>query len=171
MANRSKKWRKMHPIKCRASHLFSAYKKEDKKYGRIGDELPPNYVSTQWIMDNIFTKPCVHCGKTGWDIIGCNRLDNSKPHTIDNVEPCCKEHNDKLAAEYHKELFSKPVDKIDKISGEIIVSYSSAKEAATQLGYSQGHISHCCEGGYYDKARGKWHKSETYKGYYWKTPL
>jgi hypothetical protein len=171
MEDRSTKWRKLHPIRYRASYLYSAYKREDIKYGRIGVELPSNYITPQWIIDNIFTKPCAHCGKEGWDVIGCNRLDNSKPHTKDNVEPCCKEHNDKLASEYHKELFSKRVDQIDKVTGEVIHQWESAKDAAIELGYSQGHISHCCEGGYFDKCRNKWHKSETYKGYYWKTPL
>ena len=43
----------------------------------------------RWIVENIYTKPCPHCGETDWHNLGCNRLDNSKPHTIDNVEPCC----------------------------------------------------------------------------------
>ena len=77
----------------RAGCLLSAYRREDEKYNRGECTL-----TAQWIMDNIFTKPCAHCGKTGWEIIGCNRIDNSLPHTPDNVEPCCLECNVKLAA-------------------------------------------------------------------------
>ena len=73
---------------ARASSLLQAYNNSDKKACRGKGDL-----TSQWIVDNIFTKPCVHCGKTGWEIIGCNRLDNSKPHTMDNVEPCCFECN------------------------------------------------------------------------------
>ena len=77
---------------ARANSLLGAYKTADKKRGRGEGDL-----TARWIVENIFTKPCAHCGKTGWKVIGCNRLDNSKPHTIDNVEPCCYECNVKLA--------------------------------------------------------------------------
>lgn len=78
----------------RASYLRSAYIKEDEKYNRGKCDL-----TAEWIVEHIFSQPCAHCGKTGWDVIGCNRLDNSKPHTKDNVEPCCFECNIKLANE------------------------------------------------------------------------
>lgn len=68
----------------RASYLLQAYNQSDRKYNRGKGDL-----TAKWIYDNILFKPCAHCGKEGWDIIGCNRLDNSKPHTMDNVEPCC----------------------------------------------------------------------------------
>ena len=75
----------------RASHLLSAYNRNDKKYNRGKGDL-----TAQWIVENIFTKKCVYCGKEGWEVIGCNRIDNDKPHSKDNVEPCCLEHNLKL---------------------------------------------------------------------------
>ena len=81
----------------RARYLIRAYRQKDKKYNRGEGDL-----TAKWIVDNIFTKPCAHCGETDWRKIGCNRLDNSKPHTKDNVEPCCKECNDKLGVEYRK---------------------------------------------------------------------
>lgn len=76
---------------ARANKLLGAYKAADRKRGRGEGDL-----TARWIVENIFTKPCAHCGKTGWKVIGCNRLDNSKPHTMDNVEPCCYECNVKL---------------------------------------------------------------------------
>lgn len=75
----------------RAHMLLSAYNQADNKYNRGKGDL-----TAQWIVERIFSQPCAHCGKEGWDVIGCNRLDNSKPHTMDNVEPCCKECNDRL---------------------------------------------------------------------------
>lgn len=80
----------------RANNLISSYRFSDKrdKYSETVD------FDAKWLLDNIMSKPCAHCGKTGWDIIGCNRLDNSKGHTKDNVEPCCKKCNDKLGLEY-----------------------------------------------------------------------
>ena len=79
----------------RAKGLISAYKEADKKANRGECTL-----TAEWIVENIFSKPCAHCGKTGWDVIGCNRLDNDKPHTSDNVEPCCLQCNIKLPKKY-----------------------------------------------------------------------
>ena len=77
---------------ARANSLLCAYNQADIKRNRGKGDL-----TAQWIVENIFTKPCAHCGKVGWNVIGCNRLDNSKPHTMDNVEPCCYECNIKLS--------------------------------------------------------------------------
>lgn len=75
----------------RATNLLNSYNTNDKKYNRGKGDLTP-----EWIVENIFTKPCAHCGETDWHKLGCNRLDNSKPHTKDNVEPCCPNCNKKL---------------------------------------------------------------------------
>lgn len=72
----------------RASMLLCAYNYADKKRGRGNGDL-----TAEWIVENIFSKPCAHCGISGWKVIGCNRLDNNKPHTKDNVEPCCGKCN------------------------------------------------------------------------------
>lgn len=76
----------------RASYLLGMYNQSDIKSGRGKGDL-----TAKWIINYIFTKPCAHCGKTGWKVIGCNRLDNSKPHTKDNVEPCCRSCNCKIS--------------------------------------------------------------------------
>lgn len=69
----------------RAQKQFQQYKFMDK---RNGFEESIDF-DARWIVENIYTKPCVHCGESDWHKIGCNRLDNSKPHTKDNVESCC----------------------------------------------------------------------------------
>lgn len=80
----------------RAKNLMSSYRYSDNRDG-YSETLD---FDTEWLLENIMYKPCKYCGKSGWDIIGCNRIDNSKGHTKDNVEPCCKECNSKLGAEY-----------------------------------------------------------------------
>ncbi len=114
------RWAKNHPIEHRASRLLKNYNREDMICGRGKGDL-----TYQWIVDNIFSKPCTHCGKTGWEIIGCNRIDNSKPHTMDNVEPCCKECNSKM---YGKDT-AKEIAQIDMKTGEIIKIWPSSNEA------------------------------------------
>lgn len=158
-ANYSKKWRETHPIENRASQLLSAYNREDKKYGRGKGDLTMRY-----IINNIFSKPCAHCGKEGWDVIGCNRINNSKPHTKDNVEPCCLECNVRLGNQEKMSL----VDKIDRLTGEVLNSYTSINEAAKSVGGYDGNISYCCNGGYFDKKRNKWVNISQFYGFVWK---
>ena len=77
--------------KGRANNLVSAYRQTDKKYSYGVCDL-----TGEWIVENIFSKPCVHCGETDWRKLGCNRIDDTKAHTKDNVEPCCMKCNRKL---------------------------------------------------------------------------
>ena len=72
----------------RANMLLQRYKRRDKEKGRSECDF-----DAQLIVDNIFSKSCLYCGETDWRKLGCNRIDNSKPHTKDNVEPCCKKCN------------------------------------------------------------------------------
>lgn len=83
----------------RAKYLLNSYNTTDIIKGRGKGDLTP-----EWIVENIFTKPCAHCGKEGWNVIGCNRLNNSKPHTKDNVEPCCWECNSRLGRQYQIDI-------------------------------------------------------------------
>lgn len=69
----------------RAQRQYQQYRFMDKR-NCFDDVIDFN---AKWIVENIYTKQCAHCGETDWHKLGCNRLDNSKPHTIDNVEPCC----------------------------------------------------------------------------------
>ena len=102
----------------RAKWLVDDYKHQDKVYNRGEGDL-----DYQWLLVNILLKPCTHCGKTGWDIIGCNRLDNTKPHSKDNVEPCCAECNVEL--EHPK----KQLDQIDMKTGEVVRTWNSTMDA------------------------------------------
>lgn len=119
----------------RAQQLCSSYNAMDKIA-----ERPKGNLTAKWIYDNIIFKPCAHCGKTGWNVIGCNRIDNSKPHTIDNVEPCCKKCNN--------EEFGKTVAKIIcqcSLDGKLIKIWKSISECGKN-GFNAGHIVECCKG-------------------------
>ena len=129
----------------RASYLLMQYNREDKKRGRGEGDL-----TAKWIVDNIFTKPCAHCGKTGWEVIGCNRINNDLPHTKDNVEPCCYECNVRLnIGDKKKQVFQYSLD------GELVRVWESLAEAGRN-GFNSGAVSNCCNGKY-----------KTSKGYKW----
>ena len=131
----------------RAMMLFHNYRIMDIKNG-FGDVID---FDAQWITDNIFTNCCPHCGKSGWKIMGCNRIDNSKPHTKDNVEPCCEKCNRNL---HYKELEKRVYQYT--LDGELIAIYTSVKEASRQNNFVATCIARCCRG-----------ILKTYKGFKW----
>lgn len=84
----------------RALYLVSSYKKADKQHNRGECTL-----TAKWVIDNIFSKPChYNCGKKGWELIGCDRIDNDLPHTPDNVVPCCEECNKKRGTKTYEDF-------------------------------------------------------------------
>ena len=47
-------------------------------------------LTTDWYLENMYEQTCSYCG---FPSDGCDRIDNTKGHTKDNVLPCCKECN------------------------------------------------------------------------------
>lgn len=88
-------------IRAKASKMISSYRKKDEKMG-----LNVCDISIDWMIENILTKPCFYCGDT--NRIGCDRIDNKKGHTKENVVPCCVEcntaRNDYFSVEEMKEI-------------------------------------------------------------------
>ena len=132
--------------KWRAKNLVGAYNTSDSKANRGKGDL-----TAKWVFDNILFKPCAHCGREGWDIIGCNRLDNSKPHSKDNVEPCCFKCNVKLnGKELSKQIYQYTLD------GELVKVWDSIMDIEIECGFARAAISYCCNG-----------KRKTAYGYIW----
>lgn len=73
-------------IRAKASKMISSYKHKDKI-----NNVSVCDIDIDWMIENIMTKPCYYCGDT--HRIGCDRIDNSKGHTKDNVIPCCYDCN------------------------------------------------------------------------------
>lgn len=73
-------------IRAKASKMISSYRNKDIKNGtNICD------IDIDWMIGNILKQPCFYCGDT--NRVGCDRIDNNKGHTKDNVVPCCIECN------------------------------------------------------------------------------
>lgn len=78
---------------CRV--LLHSYERNDKKYMRIGDTLPKNYITLDYLI-NAVQQPDHYDGKQyEFNEMGLDRIDNSKPHTLDNVVPCSTMNNRK----------------------------------------------------------------------------
>ena len=98
MLNKSKEYQKTKH--GRAVHLVSLYKWSDKVTNREGFDLTP-----EWIEENIFTSSCVYCGDSDWEHLGCDRIDNTKPHTPDNCVCACGICNIEKADKYSVDEF------------------------------------------------------------------
>ena len=72
-----------------AKRMVKQYRWMDRERGFDDSKT----ITAEWFLDNIAYRPCAHCGLTHFGYIGCNRLDNTKGHTIDNVESCCLKCN------------------------------------------------------------------------------
>ena len=83
----------------RAAYLVQGYKKADKNASRGKCTL-----TAKWVVENIFAEKCIYCGESDWTKLGCDRIDNSKPHTEDNVVPCCKACNNKRGAKPYEQF-------------------------------------------------------------------
>lgn len=146
----------------RAQRQYQQYKRMDKRNG-FDDVID---FDAKWIVDNIYTKPCVHCGETDWHKLGCNRINDNKPHTKDNVEPCCFHCNCVLnginSAERVKKYGLKKAKRVCKYSmdDELLAVYCSTAEAERQTNISNGNISKCCRGAAKSAGGFKWKYEE-----------
>lgn len=68
----------------RAKERINSHKWEDIKMGRGNIDLKPD-----WYVEHIFNSKCIYCGETDWHKLGCDRIDNDKAHTTDNVVCAC----------------------------------------------------------------------------------
>lgn len=63
-------------------------------------------VTSEWIIQNIFSgQKCIYCGDSDWTHLGCDRIDNSKPHTADNIVCACRLCNFDRKDDYTVEEF------------------------------------------------------------------
>lgn len=113
----------------------------DRRKGRIEKELPTDYITLEQTMELIGKSKCAHydtCGCDNWRELGLNRLDNSKPHTYDNCEPCCFKCNCKLNDKERMKI----VYQYNK-NDELLQIWSSISECE-KAGYT--HAWECCLG-------------------------
>lgn len=91
----------------RARYLVNAYKQKDRKTERGVCTL-----TSRWMVDNIFADRCLYCGESDWKKLGCDRIDNDLPHTIDNVVCCCTKCNSERGTKTFEEFLRiKGIDK------------------------------------------------------------
>lgn len=110
--------------------MVQAYKQQDKEANRGESTL--NYEQ----LLSLIEQGCHWCGEKDWTKLGADRIDNTKPHTIDNCVCSCLHCN--AGRERQKKVFQYTLD------GEFVAEYRSESEASRQTGINQTHINGCC---------------------------
>lgn len=93
-------WRQNNPMKVRACDIVQNSKKEDRKSNR-GECT----ITSQWVIDKIFSSKCIYCGDDNWEHLGCDRIDNNVPHTPENCVCACGICNVERGDKYTVEEF------------------------------------------------------------------
>lgn len=91
----------------RAKMFYHNYKLIDKNKG-LSNDLTLDFVH------KIITSSCFYCGEKD-DNVGCDRIDNSKQHIMNNIVPCCALCNSVKSNKFSK----KEMLKIGKVIKEI----------------------------------------------------
>ena len=156
----------------RAKIMVGHFKQSDKKYNR-GECT----ITEEWILENIFTSKCHYCGITGWENLGCDRINNDLPHTPENVVCSCFTCNRKrqnmpfdefvakckeageIVTNRNRKDQSRRVIALDE-DRNIVMEFPSTKEAGRN-GYNQSAVCRCCNGCYLREG------NHQYKGLLW----
>ena len=122
--------------KGRAISLISHYKFEDNKYNRGECTLTNEQLIQLW------ENGCYWCRETDWTKLGADRLDNSKPHTIDNCVCSCKKCNNERQTSSMKKVIQAYT-----LDGNLFGEYNGVREAARELKVSScGNITDALKG-------------------------
>lgn len=100
----------------RAKKLANTYKCRDKKRNMDND------ITGDFIEKHIFDTPCIYCGETDFRKLGCDRIDNTKGHLVDNVVCACRQCN------CEREYFKKSVEEFKKFKKILLLSENLINE-------------------------------------------
>lgn len=127
----------------RLSVLVNTYKKSDIKYGRGESTLTVDELKS------LIEKGCYWCGEIDVYKLGADRIDTSKPHSLENCVCSCVECN--RNRNYNKR--KRPVIQYT-IDDEFVAEYPSIKNAAKETGLKPQNIQSCCANKYNKKTTG-----------------
>lgn len=119
----------------RATNLINSYKTSDNKCGRGECTLTSKELIQLW------EQGCNWCGEKDWRKLGADRIDNNKPHTLDNCVCACWKCNTERSINMLKKNVAQYT-----LEGAFIKDYESYAEAERQTGICNSHISECCKG-------------------------
>lgn len=69
-----------------ATQKAASYYHQDKRKGR---DLGQFNITKDYIIEHIFSSKCIYCGESDWRKLGCDRIDDKKAHSQDNVVCSC----------------------------------------------------------------------------------
>ncbi len=101
---------------------YRGHLSEDIKRGRVldRDHIPTDYITPQFLM-KLYQQLDYYDGKLyDWSLMSADRVDNSKPHTVDNVIPATWEHNrdrgyKRMSVEEYKEYIQTKKEELELV--------------------------------------------------------
>ena len=94
----------------RITKLIENYKHTDKFYGLGETDLTKDY-----LLNILFPKGCCYCGEKDYMKLGCDRIDNNKPHTVSNCVCSCGRCNEiRQKRDFEEFFFEKYIESIQK---------------------------------------------------------
>lgn len=129
--------KKYSTLEGKAAYLLAGYKANDKKYDRGECTLSVDDVIC------FLNQKCSYCGETDWHKLGVDRIDDSKPHTIENCVCCCGKCN----TNKHIDSLKKTICQYT-LDGEFVAEYNSLRDAERMTNIYHSNIGKCCSGKY-----------------------
>ena len=118
----------------RAKHLIESYIQQDKKYNRGECTLTPEQLIGLW------ENGCYWCGEKDWNKLGADRIDEKKPHTLENCVCACSMCN----SINHLKSRRKQILQLSK-DGKLIKIWDCSYDIEKELGYPHNSILNCCK--------------------------
>lgn len=70
-----------------------------------------NNIDHKWILEKILSSSCYYCGENDWNLLGCDRINNTLPHTPENCLCSCMHCNARRANRWTVEEFKEKIEK------------------------------------------------------------
>ena len=118
----------------RALHLIESYRFQDKKYNRGECTLTTEQLIQLW------ENGCYWCGEKDWNKLGADRIDEKKPHTLENCVCSCWACN----SINHLKSRRNPILQLSK-DGQLIKIWDCSYDIEKELGYPHNSILNCCK--------------------------
>lgn len=97
----------------RITTLINAYKRNDKMHNRNCPNEP--YITKEYLLNVLFPKGCCYCGEKDYLKLGCDMIDNNKPHIISNCVCSCGRCNEvRQRRDFEEFFFEKYIEGIQK---------------------------------------------------------
>lgn len=127
---------------------YNAHRWRSKKYGWNKPDYTKEYLHKKFLTDKKYLKLHKEWVESGYNKLkkpSIDRIDNTKPYSIDNIQLMTwKENNDKGRKEYIRTANTNV--EMYNLDGAFLKKFDSVKEAVEETGLNSANLILCCQG-------------------------